>query len=214
MNKPLISFFVIILSISFAFFYVRPTYSLTQERRASLASFAKIADDAKGIEKLIDDTDKNLNSVKPSDLARFDVFLPARLDPIRFANNLQRMGLAVGIVLEDIKVGEHSQSVGVKNVEEDSVSRFAIGGAIKQADEVKDAKEKKYVTTKASFSFITTYEKFALFLNDIQESLALLDIKEMKFNQIQESTDTTKGSKTAGPLTYQFNLTIETYSLK
>lgn len=179
------------------------------------------------IKTLINETEKNLNSVNPEDLARFDIFLPETIDPIRFANNLQHLGTTNGLVLENIKVEEPVRGVagdsaqgGVALAAQGLTNTFSLGTKISQADGLiagsgssRTASEKKYVTTKANFTFTATYEKFRIFLNDIEKSLGLINITTLSFEPVVETPDSKK-IKSVGPQIYQFTVAVETYSLK
>lgn len=207
MSKTLLSFLVIILSLGFAFLYVEPEYTLVKERSLDLSNLLKTAENAKGIEKLISETEDNLNKVKTEDLDRFNTFLPESIDTIRFANNLQHMGLAYGIVFSSIKVEERGKDT---NSAAANSAVLPNNGLPQQAGGIKSVQEKKYSTTKAVLGFTTTYEKFGLFLNDIQESLGLLNLTELSLKPVSENPDTKKSETPV----YQFTVTVETYSLK
>lgn len=232
MNKPLFSFITILLSIGFAFFYVKPEYTLVEGRSANLTTLADIAKGSGRIKKLINDTEKNLNGVDSADLARFDMFLPEVIDPIRFANNIQRIGFTNGVVLENIKVEEPAVGTS-KNIGLNSSGQSQQGGAIQgvvntfsmgsKGDQTQRTTldgmisgavlEKKYATTKTSFGFTSTYEAFGKFLFDIEKSLGLINVTALSFHPSIETTDVKKIKRGSPPM-YQFTVTIETYSLK
>lgn len=234
MLKPIFSFIVVILSVGFAFFYVKPGYDHMVERRADLATLAGIFKDTDRIRALIDQTEKTLQGIDTTDLARFAVFLPEAADPLRLANNLQRIGLVNGIVLGNIKV-EEIEKGGQKNDAQKGGSQSALSGAASGAvkifsladgnetGQVKETRgrggmttatgDKKYATTKASFTFTSTYEAFSKFFFDIENSLGLIDVTSLSFTPVPESTDA-KNIKKPAPLLYQYTVEINTYSLK
>jgi len=227
MTNPLFSFFTILLSLGFAFFYVKPEYTLVQENRANLVSLVETAESSKMIDSLIKETEKNLNSVNPMDLANFDIFLPEVVDPIRLANNLSQMGLLSEIILQDIKVIEPAKS-SQENTASNATMTAANGitktfsienkvnqsqGLISEQANSGRGAEKKYATTKVTFSFTATYEKFHLFLNDIEKSLGLMNITALSFQPLVEVVDPKNPKKVSSPV-YQFRIEMETYSLK
>lgn len=207
MTKPFFSFIIIVISFGFAFFYVRPEYSLVGERRADLDTLMVTSKSSNMIKTLINETEKNLNSVNSVDLARFDIFLPEVIDPIRFANNLQHIGITNGLVLENIKVEEPARntqdSAGLSAGNQPSPITQPQGAVL----------EKKYATTKTNFTFTATYEKFHIFLNDIEKSLGLINITTLSFQPVVETPDPKK-IKSVGLQIYQFTVAVETYSLK
>lgn len=227
MTKPIISFIVLLLSIGFSFFYVVPAYNLSQTRRGDIETLAKTLSTSSEIKTLIEKTKRSLGSIDPSALARFEVFLPATIDPVRFANNIQAIGIKNRIILSDIKVeapgsGVRSKSATGTSPAQGVANTLSLGAQINKAEApIPTApnvspgapSDKKYETTKASFSFGTTYETFQLFLNDLQTSLGVINITSLSFTQLPEPANATK-SKTPPPPMYQFMMTIETYSLK
>lgn len=226
MTKPIISFVVLILSIGFTFFYVVPAYNLNVERRGDIESLSKILSTSSEIRTLIDETKTNLGLIDPTGLASFEVFLPEKIDQIRFANNIQHIGRKNRIILSDIKVegatnGTMSSGSSGLSATQGLVNTLSIGSKMElaQGTTAPDAQGgniplgKKFVTTKASFTFTATYEMFQLFLYDLEKSLGVIDLTEISFVQVPEASGASK-SKTSSTPMYQFTMAIETYSLK
>ena len=227
MTKSITSFIVILISAAFGFFYVKPAYDLVQGRRSEVASLSNILSSSSKIQTLIDQTTENLEGVSSTELARFAVFLPETIDDIRFANNLQHIGLINGIVLQGIKVkatsddkqSKQSDSAGTRGAQQGVVRTFSLESKIQQSPIIglgvpkpSAPAGKKYTTTKASFSFSATYESFRLFLNDLERSLSLVSVTSLIFTPIAETTDAKK-LRSVAPAIYQYVIEIETYSL-
>lgn len=228
MFKPIFSFIVIIISTVFAFLYAIPEYSRVQERRGDLAKLVEISKNAGEIETLISQTEETLKSVDLTRAARFAVFLPETPDPIRLANNLQRLGLTNGIVLQNIKVEEpviNTQKSVRSNgggVLQTAIGIFNSGGNTGQGEGNTEgggtnivSEDKKYATIKASFTFTATHEAFSKFLFDTEKSLGLINITALSFVPVpvaQVAVDTKKVKQEA-PLLYQYAIAVETYSL-
>lgn len=238
MPKPIISFLVILISVGAVFFYVIPEYNLVQKTSVNLAEISDIFKDANSIEKLIDDTRKTLEGVPDEDLARFEVFLPETSDTIRFANNLQYIGLKNGFVLENLKVEESTSRVqksagsgavavaqsAAQSAVQGAATVFTIGRKAELSQEAYERSKfeaeagavtvgKKYVTTKASFGLEATLPEFGLLLNDLETSLRIMNVTGLSFSPISE-TEEMKKAKIVTPPIYKFSVTIEAYSLK
>lgn len=231
MNKPLLSFATIILSIGFALFYVGPEYSLVQERSSSLSGIKETLNSSEKIKTLISETEKSLNSVDQGALDRFKVFLPMSIDPIRFANSLQHMGLKNRIILENIKIegptnGGQASSSEVKSASavQGVVKTFSIAEDVAQPGVsttarggTSSASGGEYLATRATFSFVATYETSQLFLSDLEQSLGLIQITALSFAPVEEAaTPDAKKIKiavVAAPF-YRYTATVETYSLQ
>ena len=180
------------------------------------------------IKTLIDQTKQNLNSINSEEGARFAVFLPETIDGIRFANNIQHIGQINGIVVEEIKIipvpdgvnAGQNGSAAKQSLLQGVVNTFSLENKIQSPQAVSPAAPKtattngkKYATTKAHFSFSSTYESFQLFLNDLEKSLSLLNVTSLSLVPETETTSTKKING-ASPIIYQFTVELETYSLK
>ncbi|HBB44032.1 MAG: hypothetical protein UW27_C0017G0025 [Parcubacteria group bacterium GW2011_GWA1_44_13] len=226
MTKPIISFVILVLSIGFAFLYVLPAYNLNAKLRGDIESLTSILSKSSEIKPLIDGTKTNLGGIEQSGLDRFEVFLPERIDPIRFANNIQYIGRKNRIILSDIKVEgtvngvvSGSASSGV-TASQGLVNAVSLGaqidkaqGTLAQGTQSETFTAGKYATTKASFSFTTTFETFQAFLDDMEKSLGVIDVTSLTFSPVSVDTSAT-AQRTPPPQTYQYTMTIETYSLK
>ncbi|MBI5077832.1 MAG: hypothetical protein HZB11_00480 [Candidatus Yonathbacteria bacterium] len=224
MTKPIISFIVLIISSGFAFFYVVPAYNLSQERRDDIVALSKVLSTSGEIKALIDKTKKNMDGIEPSSLSRFEVFLPEKIDAVRFANNIQYIGRKNRIILSDIKV-EGPANGTLKNtapsgvsVTQGIVNTVSLGAKINQAQGAytmnptiegkASVSGKKFVSTSANFTFVASYEASQLFLNDLEKSLGLINLTDISFVMLPPD------SKSKAPPTYQYTVAIETYSLK
>lgn len=240
MNKLFFSFIVILISIGFAYFYVQPLYVSTKTRHDDFTTLMGIISKANKIEEMIKKTGDTLSSVDLVNRDRFAKFLPETIDPLRFANDLQHLGALNGIVLEDIRLlevhakgmNETGDTASTGGTTQNVVNVFTIG----RKEELKLAAEekasvaaatkasfvitsavaidgKKYSTTKASFNFDTTREKFNSFLYNLEESLGLINVLSISFAPVQLSPEDLK-LKVAPPPVYKYTMSIETYSLK
>lgn len=242
MNKLFISFTIFVLSIGFAYFYVKPLYESTMMRRSDFIALTSVLNNASQIEELITKTEKTLKDVDPVNRARFAKLLPETIDPLRLANDLLHIGEMNGIVIENISFAEEhakgmdessSAAIGVGGVTQNVVNVFTVGRKeeLKLAAEEKASvaaantrasftitsvtttQDKKYSTTKANFSFDATRGKFLSFLYNLEENLGLINVLSLSFAPIPETQEEMK-SKVAVPPTYRYTMTIETYSLK
>lgn len=229
MIKSIASFIVLILSIGFMFFYVVPAYNLSQTRRGDIASLTKILNTSGEIKTLIEKTKGNLNSIDSSVLSRFEVFLPETIDTLRLANNIQSIALNNRVILSDIKVvGSNDNSVqkvaapGAVSATQGLINTISLGAKIDQAAGTTSSGDqtttsvstgKKYATTKVTLSFVTTYETFQLFLDDLERSLGLINVVSLSFSPVSSASDT-KNTKTVSIPTYDYIMEVETYSLQ
>jgi len=232
MNKPIVSFAVIIISLLFAFFYVVPLYRESVEHNQAIRSLDETLKKSDKINTLISNTKESLKSIEGDKKASFEVFLPETIDPVRFANDVQYLGKKNRVVLSDIKVEGDSNDSVIKiadkntNAEDGLGKILSIGEKNSQAGSSGQASknialasktDKKYFTTSASFTFSATYEVFKLFLNDLERSLEIMEVKSLSFSPGSSASADgapVKGNKEPSQPVYQIAMTIETYSLK
>lgn len=226
MTKPIISFVILVLSIGFVFLYVVPAYNLNVKRRGDIEALTKILSTSSEIKTLIDETKTNLGGIEQAGMDRFEVFLPEKIDPIRFANNIQYIGRKNRIFLFDIKVEESVNGVVGGNTtsgltaSQGLVNAVSLGAQIDKAQGVPSQSAQigtftagKYATTKASFSFTSTFETFQSFLDDLEKSLGVIDVTSLSFSPVSVGTSAV-APRTPLPQTYQYVMAVETYSLK
>lgn len=226
MTKPIISFIVLVLSIGFVFFYIMPAYNESVKRRGNIENLSKTLSTSSEIKTLIEATKTNLGSIKQSELDKFEVFLPEKIDTIRFANNIQNIGRKNRITLSDIKVDEsvggasNSNAVLLPTASKGLADKISLGAKIDNAEGIgeqsvqsKPSTAGEYATTKASFIFTSTFETFQSFLDDLERSLGVIDVTSLSFSLAPANTSGTSPKKTPPP-TYLYTMEIETYSLK
>ncbi len=227
MIKFISSIIILVLSLAFAFLYVRPEYDRTQSSLADLKILNNTLESTEKMKELVIQIRDSLASIDPVDTERASVFLPEMIDEIRFANNLQSIGAKNGIALIDIKVGEgEKEKISVSGAVSADGEGFLLNRPSRSLDTKKAVNqdtqkptesdsEKKYVTTKVSFSLSTTYEKFLVLLGELERSLEIINVTSLSFQEHKEGSDTDGTKNTPkGDLLYKYTVEIETYSLK
>ncbi len=233
MIKFILSVVVLVLSVAFAFLYVKPEYNRMEKGQADLKILNDTLKSTETIKELVKQIEDSLDSIDPADSMRSSIFLPETIDEIRFANNLQNIGFRNSIVLMDIKVGEGAKKIekiitpSAVNADGKIIPVNRPSGSLNTnllatpavvvniQKSIGDAALKKYVTTKASFSLATTYKKFAILLNDLERSLGIIDITSLSFQEHKDALDTGDIKNIQkDTLLYKYTVEIETYSLK
>lgn len=220
MYKPLFSLAIILLSVVFGFMYVKPQYERAQSQRAAIISLDETLGIVGEIETKIENTKKELESISRVDSERFAVFLPEKIDTIRFANDLQRIGKTHRLILADIKIEDPTLSMvaatstGAQATKGSVESTFSLDREAQRNDlggTPQSAVSKKYRTSKASFSVSTSYGDFFNLLADIERSLGLINITSLSFRPADETNSETNNA--SSEQLYQYAVELETYSL-
>lgn len=222
MIKPILSLIVIIISVSFAFLYVRPAYERLDTKKADLAMLNETLTNADEVQKIIRETKDNMENITPAEYTRFETFLPKKIDEIRFVNNIVHIGLQRDIIVDEIKIS--------KKIEGGANGNIATGAGIatgvskvfsmnQLSDETtanpssaNNVSRGVFSAHNVSFSIIATYPVTLLFLGDLERSLGLINVNTLA---LEEYKDTSKNKKITGssvPL-YRSMIEVETYSL-
>lgn len=214
MIRPILYIIVIIVSLGFALLNVRPAYYRVEARRAFLESLNNASNSTDKIKALIGQAEKELSKIDPVNLEKFNVFLPETIDEVRFINNLSHIGSLNGIVLENINVekAENSPTSSQgESLKKNLITLPSFPYAPTPASSGGVPSEKKYVTTKAHFSFNAPYKEALVFLNNLEKSLGLINITALSFSPQEQKSGTKAGS---GSISYRYTLELETYSLR
>ena len=126
------------------------------------------------------------NAIDNKTRQKLEKILPDTIDNIRLFIDINKMASKYGILVKNINIdesGKESKSSGNKT------------SIVSQ--NTPDA----YNRLNVSFSFSASYPNFLLFIKDLEESLRVIDIRELKVN----AKDATN---------YNFEITFETYWLK
>lgn len=213
MIRPILYIIVIIVSLGFALLNVQPAYSRMEAKRAFLKTLNDASNSTDKIKALIGQTELELSKIDPINLEKFNVFLPETIDEVRFINNISHIGALNSIILEGVSVekaenGQPSPQTESSEGRLTALPSFLQGSSATTADV---SFEKRYVTTKAKFSFNAPYEKARIFFNDLEKSLGLINITALSFSPQEQKS----GGKTgAQMISYRYTVELETYSLR
>ena len=229
--KFIFSLIIFALSVVIGVAYVMPEYSAIAQNRSKLTEVTTTLKNKESIKTITTQINDALNSIDPTEQAALSVLLPQTLDEVRFADNLQNIGIQNGLTLTDIRVNKAPNTTDTSNSspQPDTSSAGAISQGVQGIQKtfsldqsVPDtttaalpvvSTDKSYVTTTASFSVVATYSQFLVFLASLEKSLQLINITSLSF---QQYTGDIKGAASKDPsiAEYQFSFEIETYSLK
>ncbi len=167
MNRSLLSIILIIISIAAFFMWINPHYANTKTLGTQLSqsndALAKIQQLETVRSALVDKE----NSINPEDLAKLQKLLPDNFDNIRLLIDMQGVASRYGITIQDITIGNNQQT-----------PNSATAGAAQAIG----PSGKSYGQMSLSFSVKTSYENLLSFLQDLQNSLRIVEIKSLAFN--------------------------------
>ena len=182
--KSIVPIILIILSISIWYFYIDPTYEDLKLLKVEQSEYQDVLDEVSQIQKTRKDLINKYNKFTREDLDRIKVLLPERANNIRLITDLDSLAAQQGISISNISISENNSS-GSRGVVESS--------------------DKKYNTVDLSISFKATYTEFRSFLNELEQSLRIIDVMELTFSSSAGEDFSNE---------YQFDISLRSYWLK
>lgn len=168
----------IIISIALLYAVVLPKWEELSVLRTEQSKYEETIEKTKQIEQKKNELLAKFNEIRSEDRARIESLIPDKYDYVRLVSQIDAVGSKYGISIDKVQSSEHDTSVG-----------NSIGDA---------APAKIYKSATISFSFDATYENFGKFMDDLERSLRILDVKSIRIIAMEGSV-------------YTFNMEIDTY---
>lgn len=168
----------IIVSIAILYSFVLPKWEEVSVLRAEQSKYQDAIEKTTAIETKKNDLLAKFNEIKSEDRARIESLIPDNFDFVRLVSQIDGVGSRYGISIDKVQYREHDASVG-----------NSIGEA---------QPPKIYRSASISFTFNSTYENFNKFMNDLEKSLRILDVKSIRISPTESGA-------------YSFDMEIDTY---
>lgn len=175
---------LVAIAIILFFSYVQPTYHDVQAMRVEKARLDAALAKADEVSKAREDLSKRYGAITKENKDNLLKMLPNNVDNIPLILDIQGVAKKYGMIPQDIKYDVPRQT---------SQQNVAVQG------------QKEYGTFDLEFSVVSTYPNFTKFLNEIEQSLRIVDISSITF-----AYDKNAGAVQA----YKFTLKVRTYWLK
>lgn len=188
MSRMITAAVILLAAGAIFFFYTQPTYDSLQQARAQSDEYDQALAKAAELQQLKQTLLSRYNSFSPADLSRLQTMLPDSVDNIRLILDLDNMAEKYGMALQNVVINAPMSAPA------GAINTLSTGG-------------QKYTSLTMQFSTQGTYSQFKLFLNDLQQSLRIVDLEQLA---IQAGAPAPKG----GEPTFTFNMTVRTYWLK
>ncbi len=170
---------LIVLSIGLFFFFVSPKYSTVRSLIDERLQYASAMDSIEEVKMLRDDLEIQLSSMPRATIDRLNRLVPQNINTVRLAADINTVGSSRGLNLINLRVNED---------------------AMDNSGAVAPVSSKPYRSATISLSVTAPYTGFVAFLEDLEQSLQLINVKSVNFR-----TASREGND------YQFDLVVETY---
>lgn len=160
--------------------FLTPQYDRTKSLREELGIYQDALANVSAIESTRNDLSLKLIDIPTVEIDRLSKILPDDVDTVRLAMDLDTIASQYGITINRIEVDSESDN------------NTAI---------VDDTSGMPYNKVALSFTFISNYQNFRQFLNGVERSVRITDIRSVSFRSTESGL-------------YEFRVVIETYWLK
>jgi Tfp pilus assembly protein PilO len=182
--KTLIPLLVIALSVTSYFLYISPMMLEIDDLKLQRDQYLNVLDKVKELKDQRDAALAVYNNISLDDLNRLNKIVPATFDSVKFANDVSAMAQRHGVFIKDFKTNTVATDPGAE----------VVPGS--------------YKTNVVTVTFNGRFEQFIEFLRDLESSLQLVDVGEMKI-----ISSAGQGRVASDSLT-QFGMELYTYSLR
>jgi Tfp pilus assembly protein PilO len=184
MFRTVISIVLIAAAILAIVFFAVPRYNNTKDLRGEVTelegALQKAADLRRERARLIE----TYNTFTNSDIEKLVTLLPANVDNVRLAIDIEQLAATSGLILKEANVEEARSVVADTN---------ATGQVLGTLD--------------MNISLLGGYGSFVNFVADLEKSLRMIDIKQVGFSSQQSGADGDNDY-------YQFTMKFATYWLR
>lgn len=173
-------------AVALFFLYTKPAYDGVATLRAENESYDLALEKAAELQRLKQSLLSRFNAFNPTDIERLHKLLPDHVDNVRLVLDLDTLASKHGIALQNVVISRPT------------VAEEGRGNVIGPS-------QRKFESLTMQFTTTGTYERFKVFLTDLEESLRIVDVIDLTINA---------GAPVAGEPTYSFNITLRTYWLR
>lgn len=198
--KNLTPIILILLSIGIFFFLIDPKYKEVQRLQAEVVENNKTLDIAKKLSSSREVLRSKFNKISQEEKSELEKLLPDTVDNVRLIIDINNIAEQFGIVIRDISINSTEEKGNQVSTPRTQGSSFE--GVIEE-NSIQYVDKSKIGVISFSFSVSAKYEVFLEFLKQLEESLRIVDIRN-----IEISRNADEG------VFYDYKVTLDTYWLK
>lgn len=187
MFKSLVPTLSIIVSLVLFIFVAKPQFNEAQTINADYTEYQDTIQKYEEFNAEINALKSKKNSIRISDRERIDAMIPSSIDNPRILVDLEALAKKHSLLFGNIKTDKGTEKVYTQTSNKNT------------SPEAQNS-ENRLLTNDISFDVIGTYDQFKNFLNDIESSLTIMEVKTISF-------DVTEGAF------QQYSVTVQTYAL-
>ena len=187
MIKMILSVIAFAVGGGIFFLYTQPRFDSIRATATEVGQYDEALQKAAELQALKQSLLSRYNAFNPADVERLQKLLPDHVDNVRLVLDLDNLAARHGLALQNVVI---SDSAGGK---ENTGAVAAVGENLQ-----------KYDSLTLKFATQGTYPNFKAFLEDMETSLRVVDLVELRLARESSQTE----------LLYRYDITIKTYWLK
>ena len=175
------AFILVLTSVGLFYTVMIPQYKKSQDLRAESAEYKNILQNVSSLTDKKNDLLVKYQAIPKDEIERVNKVLPNNVDTVRLAMDFDTIAAKYGISIKSIQVIENKNDNSTKIIQ--------------------NVPSKPYSVVNVTFSFVTSYDNFRKFMQDIEKSLRIIDIKTVAFDSGESGLN-------------EYKVSIQTYWLK
>lgn len=178
--KNISNLIFVLLATGLFYMFTSPEYEKVKLLQVSAAEYANVIENVEKIAQSRDGLREEYDAIPLVERDRLMKVLPDNVDGVRLALDLDTMASRYNIVLSTVKVDKADPNSALAVLPDPSLP---------------------YEAATVSLNFKANYDGFSRFLEDLEKSLRIMDVKSVSFHAFEDGT-------------YDHSMRIETYWLK
>ena len=184
--RNILPIILIVISIGLFYFDIAPQYTTVETLMAQKSQYADAITKVQEVSTLRDELLTKYNGFSADNIARLERLVPENINTVKLVSDLNSVAGTHGITIKSVSVSD--DIVDTSQTVPDTT-----------------APQKPYNTTTISFKFDSTYPDLVTFLQDLEHSLQVVDVKAVTFQVPPDNVNTG---------VFEYAITIQTYYLK
>lgn len=179
--KTTTSLILLLVSVGLFYTFIMPEYAKVQALRVEAAQYQDVLTNVADLSTKRDELLLKYNAIPKDETDNLKKILPDNVNVVELALNLDSIASKYGISIKNVKTIDDK--------------------ADQSATTVQAPQTGPYQRVVISFSFVSTYENYRKFQHDLEQSLRIIEVKNVSFDTGENGLN-------------QFQMQIETYWLK
>lgn len=198
--KSITSIILIILSILVFFFFTDGQYKKVQKLQAEIEKNAEVLETANKLNLKKEELNTKFNKISQEEKSELEKLIPDTVDNVRLIIDINNIANQFGIIIRDISIVSKDSTSNTGSSKPISSQSSNFDGVLQEGT-VKYVDRSNIGVISFSFTVSAKYEVFLEFLEKLEESLRIVDIRNIEVSR-------------GADVFYNYKVTMDTYWLK